>query len=76
MFKIFKCFINVFVKVNPCKVKTGYRNYTKENLEESISLVEKGISVYKALKLTGVPQTTIKDRRKLWKNTSKIFVKF
>ena len=34
------------------KAKTGYKNYTKENLEEAKSLIEKGLSVYKASKLT------------------------
>ena len=28
-------------RFNPCKVKTGYRNYIKENLEETMSLLKR-----------------------------------
>ena len=34
-----------------------------ENLQEAMRLIEDGISAYKASQLTGVPQSTIKDRR-------------
>ena len=42
----------------------GNRNYSPENLQEALHLVlEDGMSIYKASKITGVPQTTLKDRK-------------
>ena len=32
-------------------------------MKEALKLIDDGLSAYKASKLTGVPQTTIKDRR-------------
>ena len=41
----------------------GYRNYTFDQLKEAVKLMSDGMSACKASKITGVPQSTLKDRR-------------
>jgi hypothetical protein len=52
-----------FIKQSPQKRLQRYRNYSLESLKEAIRLIDNGMSAYKASKVTGVPQSTIKDRR-------------
>lgn len=41
----------------------GYRKYTRDQLNRGVALMKQGVSAYKASKMTGVPQSTLKDRR-------------
>ena len=60
----------------PARPKNGCRNYTKE----AMSLIEKGLSVYKASKLTGVTQTTFQRQKETvetyFQNLSEILEKY
>ena len=54
--------INYISFQKPKHHRGGYRSYSNVNMEEALKLVEKGVTMYKASKVTGMPRYYLLDK--------------